>query len=160
MKRVLLLVMFVSAMTVAGVGFASGNHAHSHDDEGQGMGTHGHDSKDVVHEDKGPAMFLEKRSVDGYEVSFHVMKAKEGMGHGGSHNFMIKVEEGGKALQNLTINSKVVHPNGDAETKALSKMGEWFMNGYDLGHSGRHQLMILFKTADGKKHKAGVYYNN
>ena len=63
------------------------------------------------------------------------------------------------AIQNVKINSKVVHPNGDAETKPLAKMGDWFMSGYDLGHTGKHQLMILFKTADGKKHKGGVYYS-
>jgi len=39
----------------------------------------------------------------------------------------------------------------------LMKMNGWFMNDYDIGE-GRHGIMILFKTADGKKHKASVYY--
>jgi hypothetical protein len=38
------------------------------------------------------------------------------------------------------------------------KKGDWYMNGYDLGESGEHQLIILFKTPDGKKHHGGVYY--
>jgi hypothetical protein len=38
------------------------------------------------------------------------------------------------------------------------EIGDWLIAGYDLGHEGKHQLMILFKTADGKKHKGGVYY--
>ncbi|MFC1751379.1 hypothetical protein ACFL2V_21590, partial [Pseudomonadota bacterium] len=75
-----------------------------------------------------------------------------------SHNLMIKVEQSGKIVSNVKINSKVVHPNGNTESKALMKMGDWHMNGYDLGHQGKHQMMILFKTPDGKKHKGGVYY--
>jgi len=80
------------------------------------------------------------------------------MQHGGSHNVMIKVEKDGKALTNLTANSKVMHPNGKSESKMLMKMGDWYMAGYDLDHSGQHKLMVLFKTADGAKHFGGVLY--
>ncbi|MDQ7056949.1 MAG: hypothetical protein Q9N62_00155 [Ghiorsea sp.] len=86
------------------------------------------------------------------------MPAKDGMGHGGSHNLMVKVEQGSKTLTNVVINSKVFHPNDSTESKMLMKMGDWYMAGYDLGHDGKHGIMILFKTADGKKHKASVYY--
>jgi hypothetical protein len=103
-------------------------------------------------------MFLEKMEIDGYTVNFHVMEAQEGMRHGGSHNVMIKVEQNGKVLQDVVINSKVIFPDGKDQSKALMRMGEWYMNGYDLGQKGQYQLMILFKTADGKKHKGGVYY--
>lgn len=103
-------------------------------------------------------MFLEKREIDGYTVSFHVMEAHEGMRHGGSHNFMIKIEKNGKALDDVVINSKVIFPNGKDQSKALMRMDDWYMNGYDLGKKGKHQMMILFKTSDGIKHKGGVYY--
>lgn len=103
-------------------------------------------------------MFLKKKEIDGYTVTFHVMKAEPGQEMGGSHNFMIKVEKDGKALSNITMNTKVKHPSGKSETKKTMKMGDWLMAGYDLGHEGKHQLMILFKTADGNKHKGGVYY--
>ena len=103
-------------------------------------------------------MFLVKQDIDGYTVNFHVMEAQEGMRHGGSHNFMIKVEKSGKVLQDVVINSKVIFPDGKDQSKALMLMGDWYMNGYDLGQKGQHQLMILFKTADGVKHKGGVYY--
>jgi len=53
----------------------------------------------------------------------------------------------------------VVHPNGKAESKMMMKMGDWYMAGYDLGHAGRHQVMVLFKTADGKKHFGGTFYD-
>ncbi|GAV20259.1 hypothetical protein MMIC_P1223 [Mariprofundus micogutta] len=150
--------------------------------------------------------FLVTKEIDGYTVSFHVMKAKEGMQHGGSHhsagvpngtavsrpqgegqdapshhsarqlngmasshpqgkgqdapshNLMAKVEKDGKALTDLVVNSKVTHPNNKSESKMLMKMGDWYMAGYDLGHEGQHQLMILFKTADGTKHFGGVYF--
>jgi hypothetical protein len=103
-------------------------------------------------------MFLKKKEIDGYTVSFHVMKVKEGMQHGGTHNFMVKVEKDGKALTDLVANSKVTHPNGKSESKMLMKMGDWYMAGYDLDHDGQHQLMVLFKTSDGTKHFGGVYY--
>ncbi len=103
-------------------------------------------------------MFLVKKNIDGYEVSFHVMKAKEGNMHGGTHNLMVKVTKDGKVVTGLVLNSKVIHPNGKEETKPLMKMGDWMMAGYDLGHGGKHQVMALFKTSDGKKHFGGIYY--
>ena len=125
---------------------------------------HGHGNHDnMSHQDHNnmgnhSGMFLIEKNINDYKVSFHVMEATEGMHHGGSHNLMIKIEHGSHTMHNIKINSKVIHPNGHSETKPLMRMGDWYMNGYDLGHSGQHQLMILFKTADGKKHKAGVYY--
>jgi len=126
---------------------ASGDHNDGH--------SHGHD--EVMSPSQG-GMFLKKKEIDGYSVSFHIMKAKPGKEMGGSHDFMIKVEKGGKALTNIVMNTKVKHPNGKAESKKAMKMGDWLMAGYDLSHEGRHQMMVLFKTADGKKHKGGVYY--
>ncbi|MCW9052801.1 MAG: hypothetical protein OQJ91_10910, partial [Motiliproteus sp.] len=105
-------------------------------------------------------MFVEKREIDGYTVSFHVMEAAEGMRHGGSHNLMIKVEQNNTVVSELTANSKVVYPDGKDESKALMKMGDWYMVGYDLKDHGKHQLMVLFKTADGKKHFGGVHYGH
>lgn len=102
-------------------------------------------------------MFLEK-NIDGYTVSFHVMKATEGMEHGGSHDLMIKVEQDGAVVNNLKIISKVIYPDGTNESKPVKSMGEWKMAGYDLKKSSKHKLMVLFKTADGKKHFGGLYY--
>jgi len=130
---------------------ASAGHGH---DEG-GAEKH-HDDSDGHH--ARDAMFLKKKNIDGYTVSFHIMKAKEGKRHGGTHNFMLKVKQDGRILTDITANSKVVHPNGSAQTSPLSRMGDWYMTGYDLGHEGEHQVMVLFKTADGKKHKGGVHY--
>jgi hypothetical protein len=107
---------------------------------------------------KMPGKLLAKKEIDGYTVNFYAMKAKPGMEMGGSHDFMIKVEKDGAAVIELTANSKVVHPNGKAESKMMMKMGDWYMAGYDLGHEGQHQLMALFKTADGVKHFGGVYF--
>lgn len=105
-----------------------------------------------------PGMLLVKKEIDGYTVSFHAMKAKPGKEMGGSHDFMIKVEKNGAVVTDLIANSKVVHPNGESESKMMMKMGDWYMAGYDLGHKGRHQLMALFKTTDGVKHFGGIYY--
>ncbi len=106
------------------------------------------------------SMFLKKKQIDGYAVSFHVMKPADGPSMGGSHHVMIKVEENGKPVDGIVMNSKVVYPDGKSETKKTMKMGGWYMAAYNMRDSGRHQLMILFKTPDGKKHKGGVYYGN
>ncbi len=152
-KRPLILALGLAGMLAAGSAVVAGE-GHDHD-KGMKHDDHGHGMHDQKH---AGGMFLKKKEIDGYTVNFHVMPAKKGMEHGGSHNLMIKIEQNGKALTDVKINSKVIHPNGKAETKPLMKMGDWYMNGYDLGHDGKHQLMILFKTADGKKHKGGVYY--
>ncbi|RMF47020.1 MAG: hypothetical protein D6751_03670 [Deltaproteobacteria bacterium] len=102
--------------------------------------------------------FMETKEVDGYTVTFHVMKAPKGMDKGGTHHLMVKVEKAGKIVPDLIANSKAKHPNGKSESKMLMKMGDWYMAAYDLGHAGRHELMVLFKTPDGAKHFTGVYY--
>ncbi len=158
MKKIVLSVTLLSATGLFAPAFAGGKHDHGHGDAMDEMSQH--DSNGMGMSADSKAMFLEKRSVDGYDVSFHVMQAKPGKQMGGSHDFMIKVEASGKALTDIVMNTKVVHPNGKSETKKTMKMGDWYMAGYDLGHEGEHQLMILFKTADGKKHKSGVYYND
>ncbi len=156
-------ISLVALLAMAGPLYASGDHAHGHDDNDDhhesGM-KHDHDSEHG-HDDHGAEnkMFLKEKMIDGYKVSFHVMKAKPGKEMGGSHDFMIKVEKDGKILTDIIMNTKVKHPNGSSETKKTMKMGDWLMAGYDLGHKGKHQLMILFKTADGEKHKGGVYYS-
>ena len=149
----IVLPMILSLSVNTALMAAGDGHNHSHDDAKK--------SSDHAHGSMSPessGMFLKKKKIDGYDVSFHVMKAADGMRHGGSHNFMIKVEKNGKALKDVVINSKVVHPDKKSESKMLLKMGDWYMNGYDLDHEGKHQMMILFKTSDGKKHKGGVYY--
>lgn len=100
--------------------------------------------------------FLAQKQVDGYMVSFHIMKAPENMQHGGSHHVMIKVEKDGRLSGDIVVNSKVTHPNGESESKMMMKMGDWYMAAYDLGHPGPHQVMVLFKTADGTKHFVGI----
>lgn len=148
--RLFLVMTLTALLLVAGPLGASGSRDHSHDDSSV-------TEMNSKHEQKGD-MFLVKKEIDGYDVSFHIMKAAAGKEMGGSHDFMVKVELAGKVVTDIVMNTKVIHPDGEAETKKTMKMGDWLMAGYDLGHPGTHQVMILFKTADGKKHKGGVYY--
>lgn len=152
----------------AGPALAAGGHEHMHGHDQQKMEqpinmdvhkAHGSDmGQHAMPKNEMPGMLLVKKEIDGYAVSFHAMKAKPGKEMGGSHDFMIKVEKDGVVITDITANSKVVHPNGKTESKIMMKMGDWYMAGYDLGHKGQHQLMALFKTADGVKHFGGVYY--
>ncbi|MDH5509756.1 MAG: hypothetical protein OEZ32_05300 [Nitrospinota bacterium] len=115
--------------------------------------------KSMDSENKGmPGMFMSTKDIDGYTVTFHVMKASAGTKNDGSHHLMIKVEQGGSAVPGLIANSKVIHPDGKEESRKLMQMGDWTMAGYDLGHEGKYQLMVLFKTSEGKKHFGGVFF--
>lgn len=102
--------------------------------------------------------FLTRKIIDGYMVSFHVMKAQTGQKMGGNRNFMVKVEKGGQVQTGLLVNSKVVYPDKSAASKMMMKMGDWYMASYDMNQGGRYQLMVLFRTPDGNKHFGGVYY--
>ena len=103
--------------------------------------------------------FLVRKEIDGYQVSFHIMKAGKGASlHGASYSFMIRIEKNGKVITNAIVNSRAIHPVGESESRMMMRMGDWYMANYDLSHKGRHQLMVLFKTADGAKHFGGVFY--
>jgi len=133
---------------------ALANEAH-HDMSGHQVRQHAkHEQMRMNHnQDK---MFLVKKQVDGYGVTFHVMPTTKEM-NGGSHHLMVKIEKDGKALSDVMINSKVFFPDKTTDSKMLTRMGDWYMAGYDLGE-GKHGIMILFKTSDGNKHQASIYY--
>lgn len=150
-----------AVMVSAGVSAGNTGSSHGHDTESMPAQSMSQEamSHDSMESNTGQSqMFLEKKDIDGYTVSFHVMAAEEGMNHGGSHNLMIKVDQQGAAVKGVQMNSKVIYPDGTEESKPLMIMGDWQMAGYDLKNSGKHQLMVLFKTADGKKHFGGLYY--
>ncbi|WP_372596780.1 hypothetical protein [Amphritea sp.] len=168
----LLLVSSLSAVMLS-TGFSTAASAAStdmqpmqHGEMNQNQMNHSNMSQETMNSSAMPQamtdnqMFLEKKDIDGYTVSFHVMAAEEGMSHGGSHNLMIKVDKDGTTVKGVQVNSKVVYPDGTEESKPLMAMGDWQMAGYDLKASGKHQLMVLFKTADGKKHFGGLHYGN
>jgi len=157
MKKTIITITSILAMAGIQPAMAGEDkHGHMHGDHHQSS-MQSHENIKIDSEQK-KDMFLVKKDIDGYTVSFHAMEVAADMQHGGSHNVMIKIEKDGQLLTGLTANSKVTHPNGKAESKMLMKMGDWYMAGYDLNHEGQHQIMVLFKTADGTKHFGGVYY--
>ena len=154
MKKTLLL---IAGLTVgSGMAWAHGDE-HPMDGHMSGSMAHNPCAMDTMKGMKKGA-FLKKKVIDGYDVSFHVMKAPEGMEKGGSHHVMMKVEQDGAVVALQAVNSKVTHPNDTSESKMMIKMGDWYMASYDLGHQGEHKLMVLFKTADGQKHFGGTIY--
>jgi hypothetical protein len=159
MKKIILLgaLLFTAAQTSWAM---EGHDSHGQMDHGMDHSMHGEQHMDMAGDKNKakPAMFLVKQEVDGYTVTFHMMEPAANMQHGGSHNLMVKLEHGSHAIEDAAINSKVFYPDGTSESKMLMLMDGWYMNGYDLQGDGKHGLMILFKTADGKKHKVSVYY--
>ena len=130
MKKTIAGIMITFWMGAAPA-LAAGDHEHMHGHDQQKMEQTGSkgmqmadgsnmSQHDNTSKDKMPDMFLVKKEIDGYAVSFHAMKAKPGKEMGGSHDFMIKVEKDGAAVTGLTANSKVVHPNGKSRRPVLS----------------------------------------
>lgn len=111
---------------------------------------------ETMHTDNQP--FLKTTAVDGYIVRFNIMQAAGEMNHGGSHNLMLQIEKDGHVLDDVLINSKVFSPNATSASKMLMLMDGWYMAGYDMAQAGRYGIMVLFKTSDGTKHQASVYY--
>jgi len=154
-------ILFIAGLTLAG------GMAQAHGDEGKHMSDEMSHNPCSMQSMKGmnpcnmqKGSFMKKEVIDGYDVSFHVMKAPEGMEHGGAYQVMVKVEQNNEIIALKAMNSKVTHPNDESESKMMMKMGDWYMAGYDLGHAGEHKIMILFKTEDGKKHFGGISFPN
>ncbi|VAX02476.1 hypothetical protein MNBD_GAMMA19-1057, partial [hydrothermal vent metagenome] len=88
MKKLILIPALAALLVFMSTTQASEGHDHGHDDDHGNMSGmkhddhhDGHDSAD--HDEKGmshkkESMFLVEKEVDGYNVSFHVMKAKAG----------------------------------------------------------------------------------
>jgi len=162
MKKLLIILSSLAMLGFTTTTWASeGVHKHSPQQksaERRGIHQHAEHGHESMPMDNAAAMFSVKKEVDGYTVSFHVMPAKTGMEHGGSHNLMVKVESNGAVLTDIMVNSKVFYADKSSDSKMLMKMGDWYMAGYELGQEGQHGIMVLFKTADGQKHKTSVYY--
>jgi len=163
MIRTTIMSLLVTVAVGMSPAFASGDHGGMNAHQGTmmngGMGK-GHMKGKMTEQmkDHMKGMFLVKKDIGGYQTSFHIMKAPKGMRHGGTYHFMFKVEKNGKALTNILVNSKVIHPDGRSESKMMMRRGDWYMAGYNLGHRGKHRIMVLFKTSDGKKHFGGIEY--
>ncbi|MDQ6989696.1 MAG: hypothetical protein Q9M19_07420 [Mariprofundaceae bacterium] len=155
----------LAALTLVAQPVIAGESVHKHGPqqnsaERRGIHHHAEHQHDGMDMQKSSAMFLEEKEVDGLMVSFHIMPAKSGMKHGGSHNLMIKVEQDGAALTDIAVNSKIFYADKTTDSKMLMKMGDWYMAGYDLEQAGKHGIMVLFKTSDGEKHKTSIYYSS
>ncbi len=105
--------------------------------------------------------FIARKGIEGnYTVTFHVMRAPKGMRHSRDHyHLMVGIDRNGTALTDIDVLSKVRHPDGSVESKAMIRMGDWFLARYNLDHEqGRHWIAVTFTTADGKRHSSGIYY--
>ncbi len=104
--------------------------------------------------------FIARKGIeDGYVITFHVMRAPEGMGYSRVYyHLMVNIVKDKKPLTNLQVSSKVKHPNGTAEKMDMMLMGKWYMARYNLNHEqGRHWITVWFEVA-GKQYSSGIYY--
>ena len=159
MKNIVSVLVAAVSISMMQVAFAQMNHgADVGMDHGAMSGDRSLSSVSSEQEASRPS-FMDKIYIDGYEVTFHVMKTAGEMQHGGAQNLMIMVQKNKRAQTNLVVNSKIVDPAGREISKPMMLMGQWYMAGYDMNSRGSYQLMILFKDEDGQKHFGGVRYD-
>jgi len=103
--------------------------------------------------------FIETKVIDGFDVTFHIMPAPQGKTAAGSHHLMVKVEKNQALVPLQATNSKVTFPDGTSASHMMMTMGDWQMASYTLKQTGEYNVMVLFKTSDGKKHFGGVSYS-
>ena len=74
---------------------------------------------------------------------------------------MVKVEKDGSALMLPYIIGKVIFLEDYTDVKkTLFKSNDWYMNGFDLGLTGKYQLNVLFRPSPHSlKHTANVRYD-
>lgn len=105
-----------------------------------------------------PSLPLEKREIDGYTISVHLMKITPEMNLDGSHTLLVRIEDQNRLVENAVVNSKVIAPDGRYQTKVLKEMGDWHLSSFELDQPGQHYFQLVFRTADGARHQAGVFY--
>ena len=91
-------------------------------------------------------------------MSFHVVPVADGLRQGSTHSVMVKLERNGQLITDVKINSRVIFPDKTQQQKLLSRTGDWYTANYDMQGPTRHQIMVLFQTADGKIHRSGTYF--
>lgn len=94
-KTSLFIASLALLLVTSGVLHAASEHDHSGHQHNNEHHTESidHNTRHDNYGMKKEMMFLVQQQIDGYDVSFHVMKAKPGKEMGGSHDFMIKVEK-------------------------------------------------------------------
>ena len=102
--------------------------------------------------------FQVTRNTGEYAVSFHVLPVVDGLRQGNTHSVMVKVERAGQVITDAKINSRVLFPDKTEQQQLLMRSGDWYAANYDMQGQARHQIMVLFQTADGKMHRTGTYF--
>lgn len=105
-----------------------------------------------------PNTFQVTRQTAGYQVTFHVIPLEDGMRRDTGHSLMVKLERNGQIIRDAKVNSRVVFPDKSEGQQLMQRVGDWYTASYTMQGEVRHQLMILFQTADGKIHRSGTYY--
>ncbi len=142
-------------------GMGGGNHSSQQRAHNQGKRTlYGAEQKGVEypHVEGMQGLLFQQKKVDGYLLTFHIMKADNHEVIACTYRLMFKAEQNGRPVKNLIVNSRVAHPNSQSESKMMMQMGDWYATAYDLTHPGEHELRVLFKAKDGRMHAASITY--
>jgi len=115
-----------------------------------------HTEKENVNSIKGK--LLNTLYIDDYEVSVKVVDVKESVPDGGSHNILVNIIRDDRIQRSAVVIVDILFPDNTRKSKELMNLGDWYLAGYDLGQTGKHQLKISFKNKNGSGHSADLVY--
>jgi hypothetical protein len=148
------LILGLAMLFITQACFSSDEDHAAHSEHNEKHATENSDEQDQASEH----MFWKQQMVHGYQVTFHVMSADPEIDYGGTHYVMVKIDKDEQPQAGLEIQSQVTFPDGKKENKILKTRGDWYINGYDLGNEGTHQLHVSFTNPDGKPSQAEITY--
>jgi len=154
MKRIVLMLAAILALTVPAAFAAEHGHGGGHE-----MGHGGHQG-DVAHEEV----------VDGVKATFKVMSMKEHMkamkmelpkGMKETHHVAVEFKDvkSGKSLTEGEVKVKVQNPDKSDQTKDLVGMQGHFGADFIMANKGKYGVMCKFLLKDGKTRSSKFWYN-
>ena len=153
MKRIVLMLAAILALTVPAAFAAEHGHGGGHE-----MGHGGHQG-DVAHEEV----------VDGVKATFKVMSMKEHMkamkmelpkGMKETHHVAVEFKDvkSGKSLTEGEVKVKVQNPDKSDQTKDLVGMQGHFGADFIMANKGKYGVMCKFLLKDGKTRSSKFWY--
>ena len=105
-----------------------------------------------------PGKLILAKAFGDYRLRVKVVSVDESVPDGGTHNLLINIKRHDRAQYGLSVITKVVSGNGHEKSKSMRKLGDWYLGGFDLETTDKHQITVMFKTDEGKTYSSEIAY--
>ena len=105
-----------------------------------------------------PGKLILAKAIEDYHLRVKVISVNKSLPDGGSHNLLVNIKHQERVQYGLAVTTKVVSGNGHKKTKPMLELGDWYLGGFDLETTDKHQITVMFKTAEGKIYSSEIAY--